>query len=130
VGFFKRKSKDEDLDLATVIGRRGIPATGVLHTMQPTGRTKEGGTAREFEFRVSFAPHGLPPVEVTVRQFLNEVNATGLAPGEQVSVLYDRQNAETCVVVGSPQYRIVGDGVAVKVDGPASGLSRDSGWSV
>ena len=128
MGFFKRKKSGEDLDLETIIARRGIPATGKLIAMQPTGRTKD--SAREYDFRVAFVPHGRAPVEVSVRQFLDEVSRTGVAAGEEVSVLYDRQDPNNCVVVGSPSYRIVGDGVAVKVDGQAAGLARDKGWSV
>jgi hypothetical protein len=123
VSLFRRKDKGEP-DLATLIGRRGIPATAEVHAMQPTGRTKEGGAAREFDFRLTFTPHGRKPVEVSVRQFLNELGSTGLAPGAPATILYDRSDPRTVVVTGSPSYRIVGPGVAVKVEGPASGLSR------
>ena len=122
MALFKRKDKGE-ADVSTVIGRRGIPATGQIQAMQPTGRTKEGGAAREFEFRLSFIPHGRKAVEVTLRQFMNELTLTGLEAGAEATLLYDRQDPTTVVVTGSPTYRIVSEGVAVKVEGRASGLS-------
>ncbi len=67
--------------------------------------------------------------EDALRQFISELNATGLAPGEPVSVLYDREDPHVAVVVGSPNYRILGAGVAVRVEGKASGEAREAGWT-
>jgi hypothetical protein len=128
VSLFRRRNKDE-AHLANVIATRGIPGTGVLRAMQPTGRTKDGGATREFDFRVAFTPHYRTTMEVAVRQFISELNATGLAPGEPVSVLYDREDPTVAVVVGSPNYRILGAGVAVRVEGKASGEAREAGWT-
>jgi hypothetical protein len=91
--------------------------------MQATGKTKDGGAAQEYEFRLHYVPHGRPPTDVSFRQFMNELTLTGLAPGEQCTILYDRQDPSTVVVTGSPTYRIVSEGVAVKVEGRASGMS-------
>lgn len=95
-----------------------------VHAMQETGRTRQGGAAREFEFRLSYTPHGRDTVEVSVRQFMSELNLMGLAPGAQATILYDRNDPQTVVVTGSPTYKIVSEGVAVKVEGAASGLAR------
>lgn len=121
MSLFRRKPK-EDLDLSTVLARRGIPAIADIRAMQRTGRTR--AQAVEYEFRLAYQPHGYKPVEVTVRQYLEELQGTGLEPGSQATILYDRQDAHAVMVTGSPRYKIVSEGVAVKVDGPASGLAR------
>ncbi len=123
MGLFKRRQKEENLDLATVMARRGIPATANIVAMQATGKTKDGGAAHEYHFTLHYVPHGRGPTDVSFRQFMNELSLTGLAPGEQCTILYDRQDPKTVVVTGSPTYRIVSDGVAVKVEGRASGMS-------
>jgi hypothetical protein len=127
MSLFRRKPKAETADLATIMARRGIPCTANIVAMRPTGRTRAGEA--EYEFRLAFVPHGAQPVEVTLCQFMKEMELTGLAAGEQATILYDRQDATTCVVTGSPTYRIVSDGVAVKVDPAARGMSAGFGWT-
>jgi hypothetical protein len=45
--------------------------------------------------------------EPVVRQFLNDLSLTGLAPGEPVSVLYDRDDPAALIVMQSPKYVFV-----------------------
>ena len=56
---------------------------------------------REIEFGLHLEVAGTT-CELVVRQFMNDLSLTGLAPGEPVSVLYDRDDPAVLIVMQSP----------------------------
>jgi hypothetical protein len=115
--FGKSKSKgrgDDDAaadaaretERAKAVAKRGVAARGTVEAMAATGRTRHEGVGREIAFTIRLdTPAGA--VQVVTRQFMNELTLTGLAPGEPVSVLYDRDDPQCLVVMQSPRYVFV-----------------------
>jgi hypothetical protein len=93
-------------DLAKAIAKRGVPGEATITAMTPTGQTRGGGEGKEIEFSLRLEVAGTV-YEPVVRQFLNDLSLTGLAPGEPVSVLYDRDDPATLIVMQSPKYVFV-----------------------
>jgi hypothetical protein len=103
------KAKDDDgaeKNLAKAIGKRGVPAEATITAMAATGRTRSGEVAREIEFTLRLQAGGTT-YEPVVRQFMNDLTLTGLAPGEQATVLYDRDDPNVLIVMQSPKYVFV-----------------------
>ena len=117
MGLFGR-DKDPERELAKAIAKRGVQAQARIESMHETGETRGGGVSKEIELRLSFTPAGGSPAQVTVRQFLNDLTLTGLAPGEPASISYDRDDPTKVVIWGSPKYRIAEPGVPVRIDDP------------
>jgi len=100
------KGKDDDgpaKDLARAIGKRGVPAEATITAMTATGRTRADGVAKEVEFALSLDVAGAT-YEPVVRQFMNDLTLTGLAAGEPVSILYDREDPNVLIIMQSPKY--------------------------
>jgi hypothetical protein len=93
-------------DLAKAIAKRGVPGEATITAMTPTGQTRGGEVGKEIEFSLRLEVAGTV-YEPVVRQFLNDLSLTGLAPGEPVSVLYDRDDPATLIVMQSPKYVFV-----------------------
>jgi hypothetical protein len=109
VGLFnkgKGGAADAGKNLAKVIAKRGAPGEATITAMTATGRTKADGGAKEVEFSLRLEVSGTA-YEPVVRQFMNELSLTGLAPGEPVSVLYDRDDPRVLIVMQSPKYVFV-----------------------
>jgi hypothetical protein len=104
-------------DLAKAIALRGARGEATITAMTATGQARDGGAAREIEFtlRLEVAGTAYGPV---VRQFMNNLSLTGLAPGEPVSVMYDRDNPAVLIVMQSPKYVFV-DNPSAAFGGPA-----------
>ena len=88
-------------DLAKAIAKRGVPGEATIAAMTPTGQTRGGEVGKEIEFSLRLEVTGTA-YEPVVRQFLNDLTLTGLAPGEPVSVLYDRDDPANLIVMQSP----------------------------
>jgi hypothetical protein len=93
-------------DLAKIIAKRGAPGAATIVAMAATGQARAGGLAKEIEFRLRLVVAGTT-YEPVVRQFMNDLSLTGLAPGEPVSVMYDRDDPAVLVVMQSPKYVFV-----------------------
>jgi hypothetical protein len=111
------KSKGAEKDLAKAIARRGAPGEAVITAMTATGQARPGGAAREIEFSLRLEVAGTT-YEPVVRQFMNDLSLTGLAPGEPVRVLYDRDDPAVLIVMQSPKYVFV-DNPGAAFGGPA-----------
>ena len=94
--------------------------------MTATGQTRPGG-AKEIEFSLRLEVAGTT-YEPVVRQFMNDLSLTGLAPGEPVTVMYDRADPAVLIVMQSPKYVFVNNPnaafggptmIAVPAAGPA-----------
>lgn len=117
MGLFGPKLSKDESRKAKAIAKRGVKAEARIESMGETGETR-GEVAREYEFALSFDPEGAGRVEVTTRQFMNDLTLTGLAPGEAASISYDRDDPNVVLVHGSPKYRVIqsrGELVAVPV---------------
>lgn len=106
MGLFGRGDKGE-AELAKAIAKRGVPIEASIVSMRETGETRKDGLARQVEFELSFSPSDGGAVRVTTRQFMNDLTLTGLAPGEPVSILYDRDDPNRVLVQQSPKYVFV-----------------------
>ena len=93
-------------DLAKAVAKRGVPSEATITAMTPTGQTRGDGVSKEIEFSLRLEVAGTA-YEPVVRQFLNDLTLTGLAPGEPVSVLYDRDDPANLIVMQSPRYVFV-----------------------
>jgi hypothetical protein len=93
-------------DLAKAIAKRGAPGQATITAMTATGQTRAGEAAREIEFSLRMEVAGAT-YEPVVRQFMNDLTLTGLAPGEPVSVMYDRDDPALLIVMQSPKYVFV-----------------------
>ena len=93
-------------DRAKAVAKRGVPGEATITTMTPTGQTRGDGVGKEIEFSLRLEVAGTA-YEPVVRQFLNDLTLTGLAPGEPVSVLYDRDDPANLIVMQSPKYVFV-----------------------
>ena len=97
--------------------------------MTPTGQTRGAGEGKEIEFRLHLEVAGAIH-EPVVRQYMNELTLTGLAPGEPVSVMYDRDNPAVLIVMQSPRYVFVHNpgaafGGPAMIAVPAAGAGGD-----
>jgi hypothetical protein len=98
----KRREGRTDARVARAIAKRGIPGQATILALAATGRTRAGGAGREivFTLRLDF---GGSAREMAVTQFMNEVAVAGLAPGEAVNIMYDRDDPATIIVLHSPK---------------------------
>lgn len=106
MGLFGKGKGGAEKDLAKAIAKRGAPGQAMITAMSATGQTRSGGAAKEIEFRLRLEVAGTV-YEPVVRQFMNDLSLTGLAPGEPVSVLYDRDDPAVLIVMQSPKYVFV-----------------------
>ncbi len=106
MGLFGKGKGGAEKDLAKAIAKRGAPGQAMITAMSTTGQTRSGGAAKEIEFRLRLEVAGTA-YEPVVRQFMNDLSLTGLAPGEPVSVLYDRDDPAVLIVMQSPKYVFV-----------------------
>ena len=109
MGLFS-KGKDgaagAEKELAKVIAKRGTLGEATITAMAATGQVRAGGEAKEIEFSLSLKV-GQTIYEPVVRQFMNDLSLTGLAPGEPVRVMYDRNDPAVLIVMQSPKYVFV-----------------------
>ena len=106
MALFGPKLSKQESRKAKAIAKRGVRATARIEAMSETGATREE-VAREYEFELSFKTESGDSTEVTTRQFMNDLTLTGLAPGEEAEISYDRDDPSTIVVHGSPKYRVI-----------------------
>jgi hypothetical protein len=106
MGLFGPKLTKDEKAKAKAIATRGVAARARVDAMTETGETRDE-VAREIEFRLVFTPNGGSEIDVTTRQFMNDLTLTGLAPGEPASISYDSSNPTTVLVHGSPKYRVI-----------------------
>ena len=116
MGLFSRKP-DPDRDRAKAIAKRGVGAKARIEAVRATGETRGGGAGRELELTLAFTTEAGAPFRAVVKQYFNDITATGLDPGEVAEIMYDRDDPATVVVMGSARYRMV-DGALVEVVQP------------
>ena len=116
MGLFSRKP-DPDRDRAKAIAKRGVGAKAQIEAVRATGETRGDGVGRELELTLAFTTRDGAPYRAVVKQYFNDITATGLEPGEVAEIMYDREEPSTVVVMGSARYRVV-DGVLVEVVQP------------
>jgi hypothetical protein len=117
VGLFKRKSTNPDQALAAALAKRGVGGRATVVELRETGATRQD-VAREIEFTLDVALPDGTSVRTVHRQFMNRFTLHGLAPGEPVRVLYDRDDPRTLMVRGHPRFRtdvVAGEIVIVEV---------------
>jgi hypothetical protein len=112
MGFFKRKPNHER-DLAAALAKRGVGGRATVVEMRETGATRDD-VAREIEFTLDVQLSD-GPRRVVHRQYMNRFTLHGLAPGEPVRILYDREDPQTLMVRGHPRFRteVVGGEIVV-----------------
>jgi hypothetical protein len=115
VGLFGRKP-DPDRERAKAIAKRGVSTRAQIDAVRATGE-RRGAVGRELELTLSFTTREGAPVRAVVKQFFNDITATGLDAGEVAEIVYDREEPQTIVVMGSARYRMV-DGALVEVVDP------------
>lgn len=125
MGLFRRK-QDPDQELANAIARRGVAARARIEAVRDTGGSVPGGVGRELELELSFATPERVPVRAVVTQRFNHLTALGLEDGEVAEIMYDREEPERVVVLGSPRYRAVDGGFVEVVDPAGNRSSPDS----
>ena len=115
MGLFSRR-RDPERERARAIATRGVQAVARVEAMRETGVTK--GPAKEVGFRLRFTPDGGTPAVVDISQMMNDTTLTGLGPGVDASISYDRDDPTVAVVWHAASVRIV-DGIAVAAPPPA-----------
>ncbi len=124
MGLFKRKPNPEQ-ELASALAHRGVGGRATVVAMRETGATR-ADVAREVEFTLDLALPSGETVRTVHRQYMNRFTLHGVAPGEPVRVLYDRDDPRTLMVRGHPRFRtdvVGGEIVIVEVqdlDAPGS----------
>ena len=116
MGLFSRKP-DPDRDRAKAIAKRGVGAKAQIEAVRATGETRGDGVGRELELTLAFTTRDGAPYRAVVKQYFNDITATGLEPGEVAEIMYDREEPGTIVVMGSARYRMI-DGALVEVVQP------------
>ena len=100
MGLFK---SDPDKELAKAIAKRGVAGRATVVDM------REGEEGRhEFTLELNGA-------QCRVSQRMNKYTLHGVAPGEPLSVMYDREDPSRVVIMGHANYRVTEHGV-VKVE--------------
>jgi hypothetical protein len=92
--------------LAKALAKRGVAGEAAVESMRETGETR-GGVAKEVEFELSFTDAAGERHRVNLRQFMNDLALTGIAPGKPAEILYDRDDPAQLIVRKSPKYAIV-----------------------
>ncbi len=83
--------------LANKLGKSGIPASGVIQTVRPTGESDMGGGQRT-EVDVTITPEGGASYQTTVSQSFLPAQLEGLAPGGAIGVKYDPDNPSAALI--------------------------------
>ncbi len=116
MGLFRRKPNPEK-ELASALASRGVAGRATVVEMHETGAVR-AEVAREVEFTLDLALPSGETVRTVHRQYMNRFTLHGLAPGEPVRVLYDRDDPQTLMVRGHPRFRtdvVAGEIVIVEV---------------
>lgn len=116
MGLFSRKP-NPDKELAAALAKRGVGGRATVVAMRETGNVRQE-VAREIEFTLDLALPDGATARTVHRQYMNRYTLHGLAPGEPVRVLYDRDDPQTIMVRGHPRFRtdvVGGDIVIVEV---------------
>ncbi|HST41750.1 MAG TPA: hypothetical protein VLK58_19680 [Conexibacter sp.] len=116
MGLFSRKPNPEK-ELAAALAKRGVGGRATIVAMRETGSIRQE-VAREIEFTLDLALPDGATARTVHRQYMNRYTLHGLAPGEPVRVLYDRDDPQTIMVRGHPRFRtdvVGGDIVIVEV---------------
>jgi hypothetical protein len=66
--------------------------------------------------RLAFTPEGGAPVLVDVSQRMAPQAKVGLEPGAAAEIMYDREDPQKLIVLGSPDYKVVSGHVVRVVD--------------
>ncbi len=113
MGLFKRKPNPEK-ELASALAKRGVAGRATVIEMRETGAVR-AEVAREVEFTLDLALPDGTTVRTVQRQYMNRFTLHGLAPGEPVRVLYDRDDPRTLMVRGHPRFRtdVVGGEIVI-----------------
>jgi len=104
---FLRRDHDPDRALAAAIGKRGLPARARIESVREAG---EG----ELELTLAFTTRDGAPVRAVVRQRFNHLTRVGMEAGEGAEIMYDREDPQRAVVLGSTRYKMV-EGQLVEV---------------
>ena len=102
---FRRKSPE--WELAKAIAKRGRSARATIESID--------ASAQPVRMRLSFTPEGGAPVLVDVAQKMPQQTLVGLEPGQPASIMYDAEDPQKVVVMGSPHYRVMENGSVVRV---------------
>lgn len=113
MGLFRRKP-NPDKELAAALAKRGVGGRATVVAMRETGNVRQE-VAREVEFTLDLALPDGAAVRTVHRQYMNRYTLHGLAPGEPVRVLYDRDDPQTIMVRGHPRFRtdVVGGEIVI-----------------
>ncbi len=124
MALFRRKPPSPERDVAAALAARGVPGRATVVALRETGASRPG-SARELELTLDVELPDGPPRRVVQRQYLSRFLRHGLAPGEPVRVLYDRDDPATLEVAGHARLRteVVG-GQIVVVEGRDVGAPR------
>ncbi len=101
------RRKDPDRELARAIAKRGRQARAVVESIDTSGERAR--------MRLSFTPEGGAPVLVDVEQAMPKQTLVGLEPGRPASIMYDADDPQKVVVLGSPHYRVTKSGDVVRI---------------
>lgn len=113
MGLFSRKP-NPDKELASALAKRGVGGRARVVAMRETGNVRQE-VAREIEFTLDVALPDGAAARTVHRQYMNRWTLHGLAPGEPVRVLYDRDDPQTIMVRGHPRFRtdVVGGEIVI-----------------
>lgn len=109
MGFLRRKH-DPDRELAAAIGKRGVGGRARIESVREAG---EG----DLELVLAFTTRDGAPVHAVVRQRFNHLTRVGMEAGEDAEIMYDREDPQRVVVLGSARYKMV-EGQLVEVVDP------------
>lgn len=105
MGLFSRK-KDPAKELAEAIAKRGVRVRGSIEEFTEEGPLKV--------VTVRFTTQDGEVRSETLRQAMTPQVATGLAPGEEVEISYDRDDPSVAMIWGSPKYTTTEQGAVVR----------------
>ena len=101
------RRKDPVTELARAIAKRGVQGRAVVESIDASGDP--------VRMRLSFTPEGGAPVLVDVAQRMPKQTLVGLEPGAPASIMYDAEDPQKVIVLGSPHYRVTKSGDVVKI---------------
>jgi hypothetical protein len=104
MGLIKRKASNPERERAAALAQRGVAGIATIVAMRETG-AERGSELREVELTLALELPSTGRLHVVHQQFVGRFTGYGLAPGEPVSVLYDRANPQTLAIRGHAQLR-------------------------
>ena len=85
--------------LAQKLNQVGVEASGVVHTIRPTGQTDMGG-GQMTEFDVSIKPATGDPFQTTIKQSMLPAMLEEISEGAAITVKYDPDSPTSAMIFG------------------------------